>query len=340
MTTSVPVNTSSSSSISTLDTLQSTLSSYSIDSKTSTAADSPKPLDYSHNFGNDYNDHYLHSGVLPQLHIMNSEEQFVGYPKLIKLHELKKAQNEKFAGSQYGCRVTPSQMRSCLNDWSVKGINFDVVMINGCINATPSYETLISLPIQKVTPRPSILFLWVPGPQLELGRKALEQWGFRRSEDIVYFAKSSSSLHFPKGRATSPDDCVVKTTWHCLMGLKGTLRRSDDTDLINCNVDTDIILESDTERPNIIPESMYNVIENFSLMTRRLHVIPAYAPLDKPVRIRKGWVVMSPDVFLDNFDPSRFLSEKNSSNGYMIPVDSEIDSLRPKTPTKSKKWEK
>jgi mRNA m6A methyltransferase non-catalytic subunit len=335
---SAPSNAGSSSSINTLDTLQTTLSSYSIESKSSSTRDSSRTLDYSHNFGNDYNDHYLHSGVLPQFHIMNNEEQFVGYPKLIKLHQLKEAHNKKFAGSMYGCRVPPSQMPHRLNEWTSQGVNFDVVMINGCINSPPSYQTLISLPIQKITPRPSILFLWVSGPQLEVGRLALEHWGFRRSEDIVYFANSSESVHFPKGNAASPDDCVVKTTWHCLMGLKGTLRRSDDTELINCNVDTDVILESEMERPNVIPEAMYKIVENFSLMSRRLHIIPACAPLEKPVRLRKGWVIMSPDVFLDNFEPSRFQSE-NSTYGYRVPVDAEIDNLRPKTPTKVKKWE-
>lgn len=330
---SAPSTAGSSSSI---DTLRSTFSSLSIDTKSSAATRDHTTLDYSHNFGNDYNDHYLHSGVLPQAHIMNSDQQFVGYPKLIKLQQLKEAHNKKYARLRMGCRLSPEKMQGRLNEWAAQGCNFDVVVVNGCIDSPPSNQTLVSLPIQKITPRPSILFLWVPGSHLEVGRMALEHWGFRRSEDIVYFAKSAESLHFPRGQAVSVKDCVVKTTWHCLMGLKGTLRRSEDTDLINCNVDTDVILESEAERPNVIPEAMYKIVENFSLMSRRLHIIPAHAPLEKPVRLRPGWVIMSPDVFLDNFDPN-LLPTEYSSTGYRIPVDAEIDNLRPKTPTKGKK---
>jgi N6-adenosine-specific RNA methylase IME4 len=291
-----------------------------------------------HNFGNDYCDHYLRSGVLPQSHIRNIVQPLTGYPKLQRLHELKQTHNRKHAGKAFGRQVAPEDMADELSKWTNHSgnLNFDVVMVNGCLDNYPDYDTLVNLPIQKITPRPSILLLWVPGPALELGRAVLEHWGFRRSEDIVYFVTDSQSLHFPQGAAKSPQDSITKSTWHCLMGLKGTLRRSEDSDLINCNIDTDVILETSSERPNVVPEAIYHTIENFALMNRRIHIIPSYSTFEKPVRPRPGWVIMSPDILLDNFD-SQTYTEQAKSLGYRVPVDHEIDSLRPKTPPKMKR---
>ncbi|ANB13168.1 Kar4p [Sugiyamaella lignohabitans] len=286
------------------------------------------------NFGNDYNDHFIRSGVLPQTHITNIIDPLIGYPKLQKLHSLKQVHNKRYSTKLFGSRVSPKEMPSRIDSWVNQGMNFDVVMINGCVDNVPSYETLISLPIQRITPRPSIVFLWVPSPALEKGRLALEHWGFRRSEDIVYLVNDSDSIHFPKWLALSPHDSLVKTSWHCLMGLKGTLRRSEDSDLINCNVDTDVIIESPFDRHNVVPEKIYTIVENFSLMSRRLHIVPTYSTLDKPVRVRQGWVVMSPDVMLDNFEPDLYLTQ-NKTTGYRVPVDDTIDELRPKTPPRS-----
>jgi N6-adenosine-specific RNA methylase IME4 len=213
-----------------------------------------------------------------------------------------------------------------------EGLTFDVIFIGGCLDYEVDGRALSMLPIGQITPRPSVLFLWVSNPMLEQGRQALENWGFRRSEDIVYFTMSQNSLHFPKGLASDPNDCVIKTTWHCLLGLKGTLRRSEDFDLINCNVDTDVIMQSPAERPNIVPEAIYEIIENFCLMSRRVHIIPGRAAISKPVRARPGWVIMSPDILLDNLDSASAYFQASLNPSHRIPVDAEIDALRPRTP--------
>lgn len=289
-----------------------------------------------HNFENDYCDHYLRTGVLPQVHIRNISNPLTGYPKLQRLHDLKQNHNKKYAGKSFGRKIEPDDMCEELNKWVGQNVNFDIVMVNGCLDNYPDYDILMRLPIQKLTPRPSIMLLWMPGTKLDFGRQVLEHWGFRRSEDIVYFTTNKQSLHFPHGAASCDEDLITKSTWHCLMGLKGTLRRSEDSDLINCNVDTDVILESDGERPNVVPESIYRIIENFALMNRRLHIIPACSDFEKPVRPRAGWAIMSPDILLDNFSPVDYLNNAKKI-GHRVPVDSEIDNLRPKTPPKMKR---
>lgn len=300
---------------------------------TTTATTNSSEIDQPTNFGNDYCDHFLRTGELPQSHIQNLSDPLIGYPKLQRLHELKAEHNSEHAGKAYGKKVPLSSMSSELNGWAVKSAQFDVVLIGGCIEFPPNYEQLTSLPIQRITPRPSILFIWVPGYQLETARAAMDHWGFRRSEDIMYFATDTNSLHYPN---QDFHDAINKTTWHCLMGLKGTLRRSDDTDLINCNVDTDVIFNYE-ERNNVIPEKIYSIIENFSLMNRRLHIIPGLTSFGSPTRIRPGWVICSPDVMLDNYQPHIYAAERAKHAGHRIPVHPEIDSLRPKTPPKVKR---
>lgn len=73
---------------------------------------------------------------------------------------------------------------------------------------------------------------------LQLGRKLLRDWGFRRAEDIVWLQKKKAT--------TSPNPFFKSTKEHFLVGIKGTIRRNVDGHFINSNLDTDIIV-TDTE---------------------------------------------------------------------------------------------
>lgn len=55
---------------------------------------------------------------------------------------------------------------------------------------------------------------------------------------------------------------------HCLMGIKGTVRRNQDAHVIHSNVDTDIIVAEEYPFGSTRkPEEMYNVIEHFCLVS-------------------------------------------------------------------------
>lgn len=288
------------------------------------------------NFGNDYSDHFLRTGVLPQAHIQNAANPLVGYPRLQRLHDLKAIHTNKHACQPYCASMPIASMPTELHDWAAAGLLFDVVLVGGCFQTTPRLDTLISLPVAQLTPRPSIALIWAPSHGLEIARQALGAWGFRRSEDITFLAMSKDSVFYPP---QSDADFIEKSTWHCLMGLKGTLRRSEDSDLINCNIDTDTVLESPGDRPNVVPENIYKVVENFSLMSRRLHIVPGSAGSALPVRPRPGWVIASPDCLMNNFTVGNYMAEIKSL-GTRVPIDPEIDSLRPRTPPRAKRNDK
>ena len=42
-----------------------------------------------------------------------------------------------------------------------------------------------------------------------------------------------------------PDSVVTATTEHCLVGIKGTVRRNYDGHIIHANVDTDVMLSEE-----------------------------------------------------------------------------------------------
>ncbi|AOW02999.1 hypothetical protein B0I72DRAFT_138020 [Yarrowia lipolytica] len=303
------------------------------------------------NFGNDYSDVFLHTQhTLPQSHVQNAAKPLEGYPRLQELHRLKAEQVALSACKRFGSRTPQPQIQPKLEEWVKQGLEFDVVMVGGCPGDSnqcslgngvrlPTRDELKGLPIGKLTPRPSIAFLWVPGSQVDMGRKVMESWGFRRSEDVVFFPSSMSSVYYPPRAESLSESCpipiVQASTWHCIMGLKGTVRRSEDVHLINCNVDTDVIVESpDHVIQGIVPQSIFQVIENFALMNRRLHIVPicqkqAEKPL--PVMTRPGWVILSPDVLLNNFSPKEY-NEEIAKVGKLVSITEEIDKLRPKSP--------
>lgn len=288
------------------------------------------------NFGNDHSDFYVHTGKLPQCNVTNIENPVEGYPRLERLHELKRAHFDAHAVAPLGAKVAPYDLQTTLTQWADADTHFDVVLIGGCLdngNAI-SDSDLERLPIPRLTPKPSILLLWVSNHQLDLAHHLMKQWGFRRSEDIAFFPNSKSSVFMPRCSASCAESSVFQSaSWHCILGLKGTLRRSEDNTLINCNVDTDVIIEKEHTLPGIVPLELYSVIENFTSMARRVHIVPGYSSLDKPVRLKPGWVVVSPDILLDNFKVKSY----NARNPRKAPFHKEIDELRPKTPPGGKK---
>ncbi|EDO18945.1 hypothetical protein Kpol_2002p15 [Vanderwaltozyma polyspora DSM 70294] len=284
---------------------------------------------------NDYSNNYIHTGSLPQKHVSNISNTVEGYPKLQKLFQMKEKQIAQYATTPFGCKVNIDQMVPTLNSWIQKEkLTFDVVMI-GCLTDNQFiYPLLTQLPLDKLVSKPGFLFIWASAQKInELTRLMNnELWAkkFRRSEELVFVPVDKNSPFYP---GLDQDDTTLfeKMQWHCWMCITGTVRRSTDGHLIHCNVDTDLSIETKQTRDGAVPSHLYKVAENFSTATKRLHIIPSRTGLDVPVRLRQGWVIMSPDVILDNFNPARYKNEI-ARIGTHIPTKSDIENLRPKSP--------
>ena len=102
-------------------------------------------------------------------------------------------------------------------------------------------EQIMKLDIGEVAAQRSFCFLWCGSAEgLNEGRKCLRAWGFRRCEDICWIKTNKKEPGNVK--YMEPKSVLQHTKEHCLMGIKGTVRRSTDFDFIHANVDLDIII--------------------------------------------------------------------------------------------------
>lgn len=160
-------------------------------------------------------------------------------------------------------------------------------------------EEMMNLKIDQISESPSFLWLWVGSAEgLDQGRLLLKKWGFRRCEDICWIKTnknktdqqaSSLGAHSLKQDAHS---ILQHSKEHCLMGIKGTVRRNQDSHIIHANIDTDIIISEEPPLGSLEkPEELYHIIEHFSLGRRRLELF------GHDHNIRPGWVTAGIGIF-------------------------------------------
>lgn len=288
-------------------------------------------------YKNDYSNNYIHSGTLPFKYIRNSKQQVEGYPKLQRLYKLKEQQVEKYSTRPYGARVDTENLAKTLNSWVYDyDLQFDVIMIGALTENQLIYPLLTKLPIDKLCSKPGFLFIWASTKKISELSTLLNDsrtWAkrFRRSEELVFIPVDKNSVYYPKEWSIPEEQILEEVQWHCWMCITGTVRRSTDKDIIHCNVNTDLSMENSSTGNSAVPAQIYKVVENFSSSTRRLHIIPTSTGLKKHVKVRPGWVIVSPDIILDNFEPERYKKDIEAI-GSKIPYNDEIEQLRPKTP--------
>lgn len=112
------------------------------------------------------------------------------------------------------------------------------------------------------------------------------------------------------------------------MGIKGTVKRSSDTNFIHTNIDIDLIISEEPEEGVAEkPEEIFNIIEHFCLGRRRLYLF------GRDNTIRNGWLTVGPALSETNFDKDTFRNLFDlSNNGNLTGSTDKIELLRPKTP--------
>lgn len=117
-----------------------------------------------------------------------------------------------------------------------------------------------------------------------------------------------------------------RTKEHCLMGIKGTVRRSTDGDFIHANVDIDLIISEETEYGSLEkPVEIFHIIEHFCLGRRRLHIF------GRDSTIRPGWLTLGPELTNTNFNSDLYNSYFTASS-LTTSCTERIEALRPKSP--------
>ncbi|WFC97920.1 mRNA (2'-O-methyladenosine-N(6)-)-methyltransferase [Malassezia yamatoensis] len=318
---------------------------------------------------NDYNQCYIDSGLksLPGTWVQNvaPSTRFVEHPKLRQLLDVKQELvNTTAIPATYLCTDLKSWSPSTLPN-ELRGIPYDMMIIDPPLESYSwdepslsrepvwSWDEIAALPVPQLAAHHSFVFLWVGSGTnngLERGREVLAKWGYRRCEDVVWVRTSR-----PDDEAQSSSSLLRSSVQHCLMGIRGTVVRSDDAKFVHCNIDADVILwpgervgEGDTSylSPLRKPHELYDIAENFCLGTRRLELFGTNRNL------RRGWLTVGSQVgpqFADwPHDEQAFIEPLTGSytNRFVqepptcplacrlnvLPFSQLCENLRPKTP--------
>ncbi|KAA0193544.1 hypothetical protein HAZT_HAZT001226 [Hyalella azteca] len=238
----------------------------------------------------------------------------------------------------------PSYLKADLHHFPLTSLQcvFDVILVEPPLeeyqHTAPGHASALGgfwdwnqireLDIAQVAAPRSFIFLWVGSSEgLDEGRRCLRSWGFRRCEDICWIRSNASC----PGHAKNLDHKAVfqRTKEHCLMGIKGTVRRSTDGDFIHANVDIDLIITEESSAGTLDkPVEIFHIIEHFCLGKRRLHLF------GRDPSIRPGWLTVGPDLSSSNFDPGLYSSFFNPDAGGSLTTGctDRIEALRPKSP--------
>ncbi|ELU02054.1 hypothetical protein CAPTEDRAFT_218111 [Capitella teleta] len=190
-----------------------------------------------------------------------------------------------------------------------------------------SWQDIENLQIESIAAQRSFIWIWCGfGEGLDAARRCLRKWGFRRCEDICWIKTNIKNPGHNKN--LGPKAIFQRTKEHCLMGIKGTVRRSTDGDFIHANVDIDLIIEEEfPPGSDEKPVEIFHIIEHFCLGRRRLHVF------GRDLSIRPGWMTIGPDVTNTNYNAKTYNAYFNKTpDGFLTGCTEEIERLRPKSP--------
>ncbi|GLJ19079.1 hypothetical protein SUGI_0342700 [Cryptomeria japonica] len=155
----------------------------------------------------------------------------------------------------------------------IRNFRMDILGQFGVIMADPPWDIHMELPYGTMADDemrnlnvPSLqtdglIFLWVTGRAMELGRDCLELWGYRRVEEIIWVKTNQLQRIIRTGRT---GHWLNHSKEHCLVGIKGN-------PLVNRNIDTDVIV-SEVRETSRKPDEMYPMLERISPRTRKLEL--------------------------------------------------------------------
>ncbi|XP_048141315.1 N6-adenosine-methyltransferase MT-A70-like [Rhodamnia argentea] len=155
----------------------------------------------------------------------------------------------------------------------IRNFRMDVIGQFGVIMADPPWDIHMELPYGTMADdemrnlnvpalqTDGLIFLWVTGRAMELGRECLELWGYKRVEEIIWVKTNQLQRIIRTGRT---GHWLNHSKEHCLVGIKGNPE-------VNRNIDTDVIV-AEVRETSRKPDEMYPLLERISPRTRKLEL--------------------------------------------------------------------
>uniref|UniRef100_A0A915I212 mRNA m(6)A methyltransferase n=1 Tax=Romanomermis culicivorax TaxID=13658 RepID=A0A915I212_ROMCU len=107
-----------------------------------------------------------------------------------------------------------------------------------------------------------LMFLWVTGRAMELGRECLKLWGYTQCDEIIWVKTNQLQRIIRTGRT---GHWLNHGKEHCLVGVKGSI------DKYNRWLDCDVIV-AEVRATSHKPDEVYGLIERLSPGTRKIEL--------------------------------------------------------------------
>lgn len=121
-----------------------------------------------------------------------------------------------------------------------------------------------------------LIFLWVTGRAMELGRECLSLWGYERCDEIIWVKTNQLQRIIRTGRT---GHWLNHGKEHCLVGIKGNPSN------INRGLDCDVIV-AEVRATSHKPDEIYGIIERLSPGTRKLELF------GRPHNVQPNWITL------------------------------------------------
>ncbi|XP_055689678.1 N6-adenosine-methyltransferase MT-A70-like protein [Lutzomyia longipalpis] len=121
-----------------------------------------------------------------------------------------------------------------------------------------------------------LIFLWVTGRAMELGRECLKLWGYERVDELIWVKTNQLQRIIRTGRT---GHWLNHGKEHCLVGLKG-----NPTNL-NRGLDCDVIV-AEVRATSHKPDEIYGIIERLSPGTRKIELF------GRPHNVQPNWITL------------------------------------------------
>ncbi|XP_043206483.1 LOW QUALITY PROTEIN: N6-adenosine-methyltransferase subunit METTL3-like [Amphibalanus amphitrite] len=167
---------------------------------------------------------------------------------------------------------------------------FDMSVIGECavIMADPPWDIHMELPygtmaddemrnldIPSLQPA-GLIFLWVTGRAMELGRECLTLWGYERVDELIWVKSNQLQRIIRTGRT---GHWLNHGKEHCLVGMKG------EPQFLNRGLDADVLV-AEVRATSHKPDEIYGIIERLSPGTRKLELF------GRPHNAQPNWITL------------------------------------------------
>ena len=208
-------------------------------------------------------------------------------------------------------KLVPPQWIQC----DLRNFKFDVLGKFSVLMADPPWDIHMELPYGTMSddemrrlPVPGLqeeglIFLWVTGRAMELGRECLKLWGYERVDEIIWVKTNQLQRIIRTGRT---GHWLNHGKEHCLVGVKGQLA-------LNRGLDCDVIV-AEVRATSHKPDEIYGIIERLSPGTRKIELF------GRPHNVQPNWVTLGNQLDGVMIHDAELLERWNNiyPNGYNI----------------------